>query len=270
MVSREQEHELALRWRRDGDISARDSLLRSQLRYVVAIARKYRRYGCASLDELVAEGNFGLVKALDKFDPERGTRLVTYASYWIRAYISQYLMRSRSIVSSGVRSKVLSKIRRKRNEILQTRGDVANLNEQVAEHLALSPDKLHGLLERMDVHDLSWDPTVEDTPGGSPAAAGEPVSARADERLISAERGNLLSVVLSVLVSQLDDRERYIVQGRLMAHRDDELTLAEIGRYFGFSRERARQLEARAMKKVKLGLARSQLASEYLSRRDAA
>src|SRR5258706_9851462 len=113
-LSREREHELALRWQAHGDTSARDLLIRSQLRNVVTIARRHRHETCATVDELIAEGNFGLIQALAKFDPNQGTRFVTYAVYWIRASISQYLTRSRSLVASGVQSKLLAKIRRER------------------------------------------------------------------------------------------------------------------------------------------------------------
>jgi len=109
-LSREREHELVLRWREHGDASTRDLLIRSQLRSVVAIARHYRHEACATFDELIAEGNFGLIQALAKFDPDQGTRFVTYAVYWIRAYISQHLTRSRSLVASGVQSKLPGRI----------------------------------------------------------------------------------------------------------------------------------------------------------------
>jgi RNA polymerase sigma-32 factor len=258
-ISREREQELANRWRELGDTAARDLLVRAQLRHVVAIARRYRRYSGVTLEELIAEGNFGLVKALAKFDPDRGTRFVTYAVYWIRAYISQYLVRTKSLVTAGVQSKALSKIRRAREEIARAKGDGGNVNEQISERLGMSPRKLHSLLERMDVRDVPWDPTIEDLPGGSLSESTESHWASAEEAMISTQTGKRLSKALSLVVSKLDERERYIVQRRLMAYREEELTLADIGRHFGVSRERARQLEARAMRKVKVGLARSSL-----------
>jgi RNA polymerase sigma-32 factor len=105
-LSRAQELELSVRFRTHGDLAARDELVRSQMPTVATIARTYRRYS-STVDELIAEGNFGLVHAIAKFDPERGTRLVTYAAYWIRAYILAYLTRSKTLVSSGVHSKLL-------------------------------------------------------------------------------------------------------------------------------------------------------------------
>jgi RNA polymerase sigma-32 factor len=261
-VSRERERELAQRWCEGGDRSARDLLVRAQLRHVVAIARRYRRHSGATLEELVAEGNFGLMRALDKFDPDRGTRFVTYAVYWIRAYISQYLVRTRSLVTSGVQSKSLSKIRHAREDIVKVGGDSTNLNEEIARRLTLSSEKLHSLLERMNVRDQPWDPHTEDTPAGWGRGTAQLLSGDTEERMISAETDARRAQAIALVLSQLDDRERYIVQRRLMAYPEEELSLADIGRHFGVSRERARQLEARALRKVKDGLARSSLGAD--------
>jgi RNA polymerase sigma-32 factor len=268
--TREQEHDLARRWRQHGDVAARDQLARSQLGHVVTIAHRYRRYGTASVEELIAEGNFGLVRALDKFDPDRGTRFVTYAVYWIRASISQYLRRSRSMVSAGVHSKVLSKIRRTRDQILRVNGAVANLDAQIAAQLDLSPLKLQGLLQRLDVRDVPWDHTTEDTPGAATAGTNEPHWVTGEETVVSAESREQLSSAVSLVVATLDDRERYIVERRLMAPAEEELSLAEIGRHFEISRERARQIEARAMRKVRAGLVRSPFGADCLFDRYAA
>jgi RNA polymerase sigma-32 factor len=165
-LSRERERELARRWREHADTAARDELVHSQLRHVVAIARRYRRDTGTTLEELIAEGNFGLLQALNKFDSERGTRFVTYAVYWVRAYISQYLIRSRSLVASGVQSKLLSKIRRERAKAALFSGEEASADKWIAAQLALSPDKLRSLIERLDVRDLPWDIDTEDALSG--------------------------------------------------------------------------------------------------------
>src|SRR5882724_8413266 len=191
--SREQEYELVRRWSKHGDTSARDLLVRAQSQHVVAIARRYKRYTSATLNELVAEGNFGLVRALSKFDPERGTRFATYAVYWIRAYISQHLVRSRSLVSSGIQSKALSRIRRTREQIVRACGESGNVNDQVAERLALAPEKLHSLLERMGAHDVPWDATTEDAASGALAGLVDSPWVSAEERLIAAETGDRLA-----------------------------------------------------------------------------
>jgi RNA polymerase sigma-32 factor len=269
VLSREREHELARQWRLHLDPAARDLLVRSQLHNVVAIARKYRRSGRASLEELIAEGNYGLVRALDKFDPERGTRLVTYAVYWIRAYISRYLVRARSVVNAGLHATAVAKVRRKRDEILSAQGDVPTLNEQVASELALSAARLDSMLERVDARDQSWDATAEE-PLSSVSATSDAHCPNPEETILQAETQSRVSASLWQLVAALDDRERYIVERRTMAHREEQLTLADIGCHFGVSRERARQLEARALSKIRTGLARAQTGHDWLFDHDAA
>lgn len=266
-LSREQEHELAQRWRDHGDTAARDELVRSQLRHVVTIARRYRRRTGTTLDELIAEGNFGLLQALDKFDPHRGTRFVTYAVYWIRAYISHYLIRSRSLVTTGVQSKLLSKIRRERAKAATSSGSEEHADSQIAERFALSPERLRSLTERLDVRDVTWDETTADAPSGRRTEALESLSPNAEEAVLSVEAGKQISAAVAHAVSSLDARERFVVERRLMANREEELSLAEIGRRLGVSRERARQLETRAMRKLKTAFGRSPAGAEWLAYR---
>jgi RNA polymerase sigma-32 factor len=268
-LSREREHELARRWREHGDSLACDELVRSNLRHVVAVARRFRRETSVTFEELVAEGNFGLLQALSKFDPERGTRFVTYAVYWIRAYISQYLIRSRSLVTTGVQSKLLSKIRRGRARALAS-GEGLNADSQLAEQLALTPDKLRSLVERLDVRDVSLDVHSDDAINGRFAEVLESPLLSAEEKALSVEASRRLSGAVSRALSTLDARERYVVERRLMAHPDEQLSLAEIGRRFSFSRERARQIEARAMRKLKVVLRRSPAGADWIAYRAAA
>ncbi|HEY3254752.1 MAG TPA: sigma factor-like helix-turn-helix DNA-binding protein, partial [Polyangiaceae bacterium] len=136
------------------------------------------------------------------------------------------------------------------------------------EQLALSPVQLHGLLERMEVRDLPWDPENEDAPASSLAHEAHWLSA--EESALSAETRVLQREAVSRALTRLDERERYILDRRLMAHREEQLSLAEIARHFGFSRERARQLEARALRKVKAGLVCSPLGADWRANRDAA
>ncbi len=154
-LSRDAEHHLARRWQEHGDLSARDLLVGSQLGTVRAVVRGYGFQSSATVAELIAEGNWGLLRAVNAFDPGRGTRLSTYAVCSIRACVSHYLLRSRSLVATGVQSKLLAKIRCERA------GRAARLNEsdaeahlKIASRLALSSDALHSLVERMDVRDV--------------------------------------------------------------------------------------------------------------------
>jgi RNA polymerase sigma-32 factor len=264
-LSRELEHELALRWREYGDASARDLLIRSQLPNVVTIARRYRSETCGAFEELTAEGNLGLIHAVAKFDPSQGTRFVTYAVYWIRAYISQYLIRSRSIVVSGVRSKLFAKIRCERARIAAVQSDRGDTDELVAARLAISPERMRSLVERLELRDTSWDIETDDSGSGRLMEVVESLSLNPEDAVLRTEAKSQILFAVSQALSTLDARERYLVERRSMAHRDEQLSLAEIGRRFRVSRERARQLETRAMRKLRAALARSGANTEWLA-----
>jgi RNA polymerase sigma-32 factor len=256
-LSREREHELALRWREYGDASARDVLIRSQLSNVVAVARRYRHEASATFEDLIAEGNFGLIQALAKFDPDQGTRFVTYAIYWIRAYILQYLTRSRSLVVSGVQSKLFAKIRHERARVAGAPSNGGDADELVAARLAISPEKMRSLVERLELRDTCLDTELEDSRSGRLMGVVESLSLNPEDAVLRMEAKSQISFAVSQALSTLDARERYVVERRSMAHQEEELSLAEIGRHFRVSRERARQIEARAMRKLRAAFARS-------------
>ncbi len=252
-LSREDELRFARAWRDDRSQSAADALVRAHLRYVVATAVKYRRYG-VPLNELIAEGNFGLVHALKKFDPERGFRFVTYAAYWIRAYILNYIIRSWSLVGSGsgaLRSKMFFKLRRERVRLANLVGDRDEAEEMLAQKLNVSRPQLSGMLRRLEARDVSLDTKVfDDTATALVDTLVSPDESQ-EQTLSESETLSSLRSVVAGAVSKLDPRERYIVEARLMADSEDKLSLAEIGRSLGVSRERARQLESRAKSKLK-------------------
>jgi RNA polymerase sigma-32 factor len=252
-LDRETELELAKSWRDKGDVDAADKLVRAHLRYVVAIALKYRRYG-VPLSELISEGNFGVVHALKKFQPERGNRFVTYAAYWIRAYILNYIIRSWSLVGAGsgaLRSKMFFRLRREKVRVLNLVGDGAAADELLAERLGLTLEQVQSMLRRLEARDVSLDAKVYEDSGTS--VVDTLVSPAQDQEQSLAATGiqEKLKDAVREAVDELDDRERYIVENRLMADPEDELSLAELGRRLGVSRERARQLEARAKKKLR-------------------
>ena len=254
-VSREEELVLIRRWRTEQDESARDALVRSSLRHVVAIAKRYQRYG-VPLADLISEGNFGVVRALNKFDAERGTLFITYASYWVRACILQHVLRSWSIVGSGLpRSRLFFKLRRERAKVGNLIEDSSQLNEVLAERLNISQDRVRALLQRVDQRDCSLDAEVYQD--GSVTLVNTLQSAELDQEQVALANefgGNAKRAVRDAL-TVLDERERYIVDNRLLADRDSELSLADIGRTLGVSRERARQLEERAKRKLKQRIA---------------
>jgi RNA polymerase sigma-32 factor len=255
VLSREAEHELAVRVRDGEDRDAARRLLEANLRHVVSIALSYRRYGLR-LAELIAEGNVGLTIALAKFDPDRGTRFVTYAAHWIRAFVLDYVIRGWSIVGVGsgpLRSKVFFRLRREKARILAATQDSLEVSKQLAARFGTTPEKVVELAQRLEARDVSLDaPRFDD---GASLVDGLPSSLPSQEQgLLERERSDSVSECVQAAVRELDPRERFIVEARMMADAPEELSLAEIGRRLGVSRERARQLEARARQKLRLRL----------------
>lgn len=252
-LSREEEVELAQAWLKLGDQRSADKLIAAHLRYVVAIAVKYRRYGLP-IGELISEGNFGLVHALSKFEPERGNRFVTYAAYWIRAYILNYIIRSWSLVGVGsgaLRSKMFFKLRRERVKITNLLGEGEEADNALAEKFGVSTPQLRSMMRRLESRDVSLDTKVFDDAGTTMVDTLVSDEQDQESTLATNQVGQLRRDAISEAVKVLDPRERFIVEERLMAHKEDELSLAEIGRRLGVSRERARQLEARAKRKLR-------------------
>ncbi len=164
-LSREEEYELACRVRDSAnDEEAARKLVEANLRYVVAIALSYRRYG-VRLADLISEGNVGLMIALKKFDPTRGTRFVTYAAHWIRAYVLDHVIRAWSIVGVGagpLRSKVFFRLRREKAKILASTSDSVVANERLAESFGTTSEKIALLANRLEARDVSLDAKVFD------------------------------------------------------------------------------------------------------------
>ena len=252
-LTREEEYRLAQLWREHKSQAAADRLVRAHLRYVVATANKYRRYG-VPLDELIAEGNFGLAHALKKFEPDRGFRFVTYAAYWVRAYILNYIIRSWSMVGGGsgaLRSKTFFKLRRERARIANLIEDREQQEAELADRMQVSREQLSGMLRRLESRDVSLDAKVFDDSGAT-LVDTLPDDAQDQETELSNEETSIrLESAVADAVTKLDTRERFIVEQRLMADQEERLSLAEIGRTLGVSRERARQLESRAKSKLR-------------------
>jgi RNA polymerase sigma-32 factor len=252
-LTREEELRISQRWYRSQDQRAADQLVRAHLRYVVAIALKYRRYGLP-LTELIAEGNFGVVHALKKFEPDRGNRFVTYAAYWIRAYILNYIIRSWSLVGVGsgaLRSKMFFKLRRERVRITNLVGEGDEADEMLAQRFNMTRPQIVRMVRRLEARDVSLDSKVFDDSMTSLVDTLVSPDRDQEETFVAGEVREHVNDAVRCAVEGLDPRERYIVQNRLMADGEDELSLAEIGRRLGVSRERARQLEARAKRKLR-------------------
>jgi RNA polymerase sigma-32 factor len=253
MLTPERERELARAWRRDGDEAALRDLVGSHLRLVIKIARGYSGYGLP-LADLVAEGNVGLMQAANKFEPERGFRFATYAMWWIRAAMQEYILHSNSLVKMGTtaaQKKLFFNLRQIKNRLGQHEpGDLsADAVEAIAAALDVPKADVVEMNRRMGAGDASLNvPMAEDgeTEWLERLADDRPtpdvIAAEADER---GQRHELLDRALA----RLNDREREILVDRRL--RDEPLTLEDLGQRFHVSRERIRQLEARAIEKLR-------------------
>jgi RNA polymerase sigma-32 factor len=253
VLTREEEQVLVARWLTDRDTVARERLLAAHLRYVVAIALRYRRYG-VPIEELVSEGNFGLVHALGKFEPSRGTRFVTYAAYWIRAYVLNHVIRSWSLVGVGsgaLRSKMFFRLRRERVRIANLVGEGGEADTMLAQAMGLPEATVQAMVRRLDARDVSLDSKPFDDSSASLADLLASTDRSQEETLAASERDDQVRTAVHSAMLELDERERYIAENRLMADHEEELSLAEIGRRLGVSRERARQLEVRTKRKLR-------------------
>lgn len=251
-LSREEEHEVAL-LARTGDEQAIHRLVEANLRYVVAIALQYRRYPIRMAD-LIAEGSLGLMTAVNKFDPERGTRFVTYAGYWIRAFVLESVVRSTTMVGGGtgaLRSKLFFRLRRERAKIAATEPNPTRQIELLAEQFETTPDRMQAMLGQLDARELSLDTPVHDDARDTLGASLQDTTPLMDEQLDRTRTDERISAILQKAMRELDPRERYIVEQRMLADNDEEASLASLGRELGVSRERARQLETRAKQKLR-------------------
>ena len=253
VLDRDEELLLARRYKDDHDSEAADVLVRAHLRCVVAIARRYRGYG-VSLGELIAEGNFGIAQALTKFDPERGVRFATYATYWIRACILNHVLKSWSLVSGGsaLRSRVFFKLRRELVRAANVLGEGEAAELMVAERLGTSSGEVSAMIARL-VRDLSLEAGAEHA-GCTQLIDRLPAPDNPEQGLFEHRLRESVARAIERAIAELDPRERYIAERRLMADSALELSLAQIGRHFGISRERARQLEVRTKDKLRARL----------------
>ena len=249
LLSAEQEYDLAVRHIQDGDMDAAHRLVCANLRFVVKVANEYRGYGLRLLD-LVQEGNVGLMMAVKKFDPSRGTRLITYAVWWIRAYIQNYIMRSWSLVKIGttqMQKKLFFKLAQTRNALLNQTGseDI----EDIARELDVNQEIVVEMSQRMGRRDASLD--VELTEGeGYTLLHTLPDKADNQETLLLADEERRLNTERTqAALSILNPRERSIITQRILA--DPPATLQDIADEYGVSRERIRQLEHNALQKLR-------------------
>lgn len=249
-LSREAEHELAL-LARAGDEDAQSRLVEANLRYAVAVALQYRRYGIPVAD-LVSEGNLGLMMAVRKFDPDRGTRFVTYAGYWIRAFILDAVVRSTTMVGAGsgpLRSKLFFRLRRERARVTNLVSDPTERLRVMAERFDTTPERMAEMLRRLDSRDVSLDQPAYDDASATLLDLMPSDEGSGEDAFLAGERADVLDTEVTAALDRLDERERFIIERRVLS--DEGESLASLGRALGVSRERARQLEARAKRKLR-------------------
>lgn len=243
-LDRETERALARRYR-EGDARAGVELIQACLPFVVSIAFEYRRWG-APLEDIVQEGNIGLLRAAAKFDPERDVRLVTYAAYWIRASIREYVVRAYRIVRLGTTKGERRALRAFRTTSIT---DVDGL----AEVSGLSKERVERLLPLLSRRETSLDeagPAGEPSPTLAKLAAAGPSP---EQATMDREGADLSRVAIDDALATLSEREQFIVRQRMMI--EEPITLQALGVALGVSKERVRQLEERARTKLRVCLA---------------
>ncbi|TAK55799.1 MAG: RNA polymerase sigma factor RpoH [Gammaproteobacteria bacterium] len=251
VLTREQELALARRFREHEDLDAARQLVLSHLRFVVHIARGYAGYGLPAAD-LIQEGNIGLMKAVKRFDPGLGVRLVSFAVHWIRAEIHEFVIRNWRMVrvaTTKAQRKLFFNLRRMKRNLAWLSDEETHA---VASELGVEPREVREMEQRLSARDLAFDPTPEtDEEDGAwspahylPAPEADPAVALEQE-----EWDGAVSEQLVQALGKLDERSRHIVNARWLAA--NKRTLQELADEYGVSAERIRQIEANALKKLK-------------------
>jgi len=252
ILSLEEERSLARRWRAEGDLEAARGLVLSHLRLVVAVARGYLGYGLPHAD-LIQEGNIGLMKAVKRFDPERGVRLVSFAIHWIKAEIHEYILRNWRLVkvaTTKAQRKLFFNLRSMKNDLAPMSGEDI---ERVASELRVKPEEVVEMETRLSGQEIAFEGERDDEEAFAPA---DYLSDSAEEpyRVLEAqeEERNKVENLKSAL-AVLDPRSRRIIQARWLKEKN-AATLHDLAAEFKVSAERIRQLEAKALQKMRKAL----------------
>ncbi|MFQ5765702.1 MAG: RNA polymerase sigma factor RpoH [Rhodospirillales bacterium] len=253
ILEKEEEQMLAVRWRDRGDIEAAHKLVTSHLRLVAKIATKYKGYGLP-LADLMSEGNIGLMKAVKKFDPDLGFRLSTYAMWWIKAAITEYILKSWSMVKLGTvasQKKLFFSLRnlKARLNILDSGELTPDQADQLSEAMNVPADEIVQMNRRLSTRDLSLNaPLSNDGEGADFQDSLVDTRANPERQFAEVEEFRHHSAILKEALGKLPDRERRILTERRLS--EEPMTLEQLGKEYGISRERVRQLEVRAFDKV--------------------
>ena len=249
MLSAEEERMLAERYSKYGDIDAARQLVMSHLRFVVKVARGYSGYGLPQAD-LIQEGSVGLMKAVKRFDPSIGVRLVSFAVHWIRAEMHEYILRNWKIVkiaTTKAQRKLFFNLRSSKKRLAWlNKGEI----DSVAKDLGVKPQEVIEMEKRLSSHDMSFDmPETEDgSTAFSPAAYLEEKRQGPEEELEATQLEGMKLEALSKAMNKLDERSKDIVHKRWLS--DKKQTLHQLADEYGVSAERIRQLEKSAFKKI--------------------
>lgn len=250
VLSKEEEQEVAKRYYETKDPEAAQILVKSNLRFVVKVAAEYSRFGSKMID-LIQEGNVGLMHAVREFNPYKGARLITYAVWWIRGYIQEYLMRQYSMVRIGTtqnQRKLFYQLQ-KEKEALDALGEEPNI-ALLSSRLGIPEDEVEQMAQRMSGRDISLDrPADEDSGNTLMDLQKSTADMSLEDRLAHEEQLEILKERIAEIRPELSSREQIILDERILS--EDPLTLQEIGKKYGITREAVRQMEVRVMKKIK-------------------
>ncbi len=249
LLTREEEHELAVRFQRDRDVDAAYRLVTGNLRLVVMIAREYQRSFRALLD-LIQEGNIGLMEAVKNFDPYRGVRFPSYAVWWIRAYIIRYVMNNWRLVKLGTtqaQRKLFFNLQKEKDK-LEAEGFTAG-PKLLAQRLDVKEKEVVEMEQRLGGSDLSVDMPLHEGEESTLLDVLKSGTATAEDQVAEAEYRQRLGEKIREFGATLRDKDRVIFDERLLS--EEPLTLQEIGDKYGISRERVRQIESRLKRRLK-------------------
>jgi RNA polymerase sigma-32 factor len=249
LMTREQEQEVSQKYYETKDPKYAQMLVTSNLRFVVKVAAEYSKFGARMID-LIQEGNMGLMHAVKDFNPYKGVKLITYAVWWIRGYIQDYLMKQYSLVKIGTTQsqKKLFYQLQKQKEALDELSNPEKL-KLASERLGIPEDEIIEMAKRLSGRDLSLSAPIGDEDRRSMLDLQKDDHASPDELLEKNEDIHLLHVAVDKIRSTLTEKEKIVLEERLLS--DEPLTLQEIGDKYGITREAVRQTESRLLKKIK-------------------
>jgi RNA polymerase sigma-32 factor len=250
LLTHEEEFQLAERYRKQNDIDAAQKLITSNLRFVVKVAFEYKAYGIKVLD-LIQEGNIGLMMAVKKFDPYKGYRFISYAVWWIRAYIQNFIIKTWSLVKIGTtqaQKKLFFKIGKVR-KALESNAQNEKKYELLANDLNVAKEDIIEMEQRMSSRDFSLDAPFDEGHELTHLDLLQEDSPDQEEALVQAEEKKIREREILNAMKRLNEKEVYVIKNRIMA--DTPLTLQEVGNHLKLSRERVRQIEGEALKKLK-------------------